>query len=836
MQHDPLVRDTEGETDDAGVAELQRVTSDSGGPVLRFLRGMVVVAYVFVAAGLFWPLFSLGDNGYGDVVYLALSRRATYLPAVAAVTVIVLLLSILLDVDYWPPGGMRVLALLIKLFLYVMLLITALCASTLILAAPLTVYFIVTPLILYAIKSYVLCGMSNLALLWWSAGALLIVAVCSFIGWALWVVQGGNFWDTDLQMDYYIRLQCVNASAFANDSDAAAVLADVDKNDTCEYAHIAWLCMLFLGAWSLLVSALLFFTVRAHVRFKQGGTKMDPAAQIFLTVIMVCLFGMLSASQIGADPRLTRVVFVFSCLTLLVACAAVVLLSGTARLSREVTSMPLVQKIAEYTHTDTARALIMLCFGPILLVLVPFSALRQLGRRKLAFTKRLSEDEVRLWLTPEVGRLLLRIRRWHLTNVLNRTIQWGIALFSLSVIVARVFNVFFSWLNQVFVDSGTNVWVVSTIFFAVCWFLIMLPPTPGLPLFLASSLILIPVGVRDGYDFWSMWLWATFVAVFIKETGLFGGQVLGRLWGAQSVTIRRLVGVNSMEMRAVKHILLEKGVSMGKVGILLGGPDWPTAVVAGILKTSYVQNIIGTLPIVVMILPITISGAFIIKTSEGGVWASAEVVALSVAVFTQMGSMLMAVLAIEATIRSHRDELEAYPLDIEVSQLDDASSRRSRARRYASRWQFLPTWLKVVLIAGTTTETASVYIFQLLGSYCFVEFAITDSIGDTLGGNALNLVKPFGWAAMAMCGFGVVVEVVLARWIDWKVRSLGGKDFIAPDARRLANDVDDEDADATRVEMSPLASPAVKASAAASSSSSSSSSSRGMQSSAVDVI
>jgi len=465
------------------------------------------------------------------------------------------------------------------------------------------------------------------------------------------------------------------------------------------------------------------------------------------------------------------------------ACAAVVMLSGRDKIRKDVTSLPLVQKVGVYMHTDTARAFLLLCFGPILLVVVPFSFLRQLGRRNLPFTKPLSEDEKSLRLTEDVSQMLDRTRKWNWTGVLNRTIQWGIAMFLLSVVVARVFNVFFAWLNQAFLDAGAHTGTVSAIFFAVCWFLIMLPPTPGLPLFLASSLILIPVAVRDGYDFWLAWLWATFVAVMIKETGLFGGQVLGRVWGAQSVKIRRLVGINSMEMRAIRHILLEKGVSLGKIGILLGGPDWPTAVVAGLLNTSYIQNLIGTLPIVVMICPITLSGAFIIKMSEGGVWASAEVVALAVAVFTQMGSMIMAVLAIEKTTREHKPELMAYPMDIEVSQMDDKTSKRSRARRYVARWEFLPTWLKFVLISGVALETFSAYAFQLIGSYCFVDFAISDSIQATLGGNVLNLVKPFGWACIAMCIYGMFSLFVLSRWIGWKVWKLGDS-LIVPEKEK----------------------------------------------------
>ena len=45
------------------------------------------------------------------------------------------------------------------------------------------------------------------------------------------------------------------------------------------------------------------------------------------------------------------------------------------------------------------------------------------------------------------------------------------------------------------------------------------------------------------------------------------------------------------------RVLLEdKGFTLGKIMILLGGPDWPTAVLAGILQQSLFSMTIGSLP------------------------------------------------------------------------------------------------------------------------------------------------------------------------------------------------------------------------------------------------
>jgi hypothetical protein len=40
------------------------------------------------------------------------------------------------------------------------------------------------------------------------------------------------------------------------------------------------------------------------------------------------------------------------------------------------------------------------------------------------------------------------------------------------------------------------------------------------------------------------------------------------------VAVRRAVGVNSQLVRSMKLVLSEPGMSMAKVSILTGGPDW----------------------------------------------------------------------------------------------------------------------------------------------------------------------------------------------------------------------------------------------------------------------
>merc|ERR1719476_652816 len=54
--------------------------------------------------------------------------------------------------------------------------------------------------------------------------------------------------------------------------------------------------------------------------------------------------------------------------------------------------------------------------------------------------------------------------------------------------------------------------------------------------------------------------------------------------------------------------------------ILCGGPDWPTSVLAGILRLSLWQCLLGTSPIILTIAPTVLTGSFYLKRDESEVW------------------------------------------------------------------------------------------------------------------------------------------------------------------------------------------------------------------------
>ena len=78
--------------------------------------------------------------------------------------------------------------------------------------------------------------------------------------------------------------------------------------------------------------------------------------------------------------------------------------------------------------------------------------------------------------------------------------------------------------------------------------------------------------------------YATIFASLTKAIAIAMQQkVIGGLLG-KKVGVRSAVDVNSTAMKAIKIILTGKGcITRGKVLILVGGPDWPTSVLTGVL-------------------------------------------------------------------------------------------------------------------------------------------------------------------------------------------------------------------------------------------------------------
>ena len=159
--------------------------------------------------------------------------------------------------------------------------------------------------------------------------------------------------------------------------------------------------------------------------------------------------------------------------------------------------------------------------------------------------------------------------------------------------------------------------------------------------------------------------------------------------------------------------------------ILCGGPDWPTSVLTGILRLSLTKMLIGSLPVVLVIIPSTALGACMVMTNRAG-WDTVTTLVTMLAVGTQFGVTIGCVAAIERAASVHAKEIAALPIDEEVAALADARAAREHAWRAASDWRrpgYPRAWIATL---ATAAVVGSLGCHLTILVRCFVSVTVAD--------------------------------------------------------------------------------------------------------------
>ena len=139
-----------------------------------------------------------------------------------------------------------------------------------------------------------------------------------------------------------------------------------------------------------------------------------------------------------------------------------------------------------------------------------------------------------------------------------------------------------------------NIFAVTIIIIAVGMFLFMLPPIPGLPIYLTAGIVLVSVG-GETLGLYGAIGYACTVSLLLK---LFACAVQQKLIGGSlggSVGVKQMVAINSEGIRAMRVILSESGITARKVAVLVGGPDWPVSVLCGEFNVRSLLHLCSTL-------------------------------------------------------------------------------------------------------------------------------------------------------------------------------------------------------------------------------------------------
>ena len=422
-------------------------------------------------------------------------------------------------------------------------------------------------------------------------------------------------------------------------------------------------------------------------------------------------------------------------------------------------------------HLDVARALFLITCSPFIAIYVVLSFFNQMVRKiGLPCSKKLKTPEAHFdYITKRCRAQMTSIQSWDRTKVLTYAIYWGMAFMILSVIVAEFTVLFLSWLIEK--TSSMNIGIVTAILLGVGMIMFMIPPVPGPPIYLTLGIVVVATG-RDLFGIVGSIAYATAVSLGLK---LLACTIQQKIIGeslSNSIGVRKMVQINSTIIKAMRLILAQPGMRVDKVSILVGGPDWPTSVLCGIMGLDLFQVLLGTLPVIVLIMPTVLTGSFTymasLKTDDGEPeFPYAAVLATVFTAFTAIvmtGSMILAAYHLEQTTSNRSEEIAAIEVDQEVAELEAGEVEFDKCYSRLTQWEVMPWGARVTLYLSFILMVACCYMVLLFSGQCFTEYQLTYTIEENLNGNWLNLIKPTGWYAIL---FFFVSAVFLSGFIVW---------------------------------------------------------------------
>lgn len=198
------------------------------------------------------------------------------------------------------------------------------------------------------------------------------------------------------------------------------------------------------------------------------------------------------------------------------------------------------------------------------------------------------------------------------------------------------------------------------------------------------------------------------------------------------------------------------------------------------MRLSLPQIMLGTVPIVFLILPTCLTGALLymasLENDTGNPefpWAgTVSTITAAATAAVQFGSMLVAAYYLERTADKHTAEVEAIPDDREVKEADDKAAHLKRCYQEVTQWDAIPCTAKLLIQASLACIITCSYMVQLFSSLCFIPHSLTDSIDENLDGSVSNLFLPLGWVAVGLFCMSIILIYLFESWGEVRTNSL----------------------------------------------------------------
>mmetsp|Transcript_20048 Transcript_20048/g.50024 ORF Transcript_20048/g.50024 Transcript_20048/m.50024 type:complete len:756 (-) Transcript_20048:51-2318(-) len=375
----------------------------------------------------------------------------------------------------------------------------------------------------------------------------------------------------------------------------------------------------------------------------------------------------------------------------------------------------------------------------------------------------------RLWPQNKPWPLIEIWSHWQWTSVNVKAIWLGVIYVFFVATFGKITIVLLAMTNEAI--SDWPVISVSIIMFLIGFVTFMFPSSPAAPVYVLMGLVIVNSAHLRGWSFEAGLAWATFVTFAMKLAFTAAAQKwIGEPLGKQP-WVQRAIGIHTPYMRAVEDILKEP-LSVAKTAILIGGPDWPVAVLCGVLGLPLLPTLACVSPVLVQsVFPCVLSGALLYfqhghrdhADRAGGSSPALEVsglaeVSLLVAGALQFATGIVAFVCVQEVLERDYDRLSTLrPQDAWLKELDDREEARSRCLHRLTCWEDLPWALRLALTFGLVFVEWSLMLLtgpwhDIWGVACFRNFDLTSSVEEDLGGNPWAIVQPLGWVALGLAG------------------------------------------------------------------------------------
>jgi len=513
---------------------------------------------------------------------------------------------------------------------------------------------------------------------------------------------------------------------------------------------------------------------------------------------LVGLMGMVWVAYVLMSSPLLLMVQAWLLLTLLTAAGFVYLTYNGLWVSvwASFVQLPILTAIVELLYTDWGRAIALFCCFPAVPAVLCVSMLNQFVRQQRGlYNKPDEKDETQakftsparrsmrmsvqqlvdvdnpknMLITPRIHQIFVQAWKLDPCDVLEKLSILAIVGIALSL-TSVFLNVLLAWFIFLLKDLAlfwviVCVWILGLILF-------LLPPVPGAPVYLFGGVLISGKGATDWGSDTGFWI-ATCICIgvcfvlklsacAVQQKGI--GERLGaRLW------VRQHVGVHKPFIRAIEHVLEQPGLSFGKVVILVGGPDWPTSVLAGVLRLSLCQCLLGTFPIIVYIAPLTLTGSFYFKRSAGAMWRNAGDLMFTLTAVITIVLWVSIWWVIQNELEKESKRLRR-PMKkfVELEWLD---KKEEIVRKVCIvTWREVPFAIRVALVFGSVTMVLVFHSFYWLGEWCFNSFDVTDDISTFhLYGLETSVILSFGMFGLLINLMGIQACVVFFVWRRRKI-------------------------------------------------------------------